>query len=335
MADPEVSADYTRQLNYLYTLQGRQNQRYGNFLNGAIADYNADVTNLQTNFDTVSKRYQDALTRGSTMAQDEYTNLYNAMSGLYTALDESPQKQANLEATQLANQANAITIAQNTLAQNGETDPDFLKNVNTFLGYITDKNATGAAQNDLDLTKIGANGLAGLFAEAAYTGGNTQSKAMAVAKAISIAMSASIANSGGDVTKVNTLKKMVSDLVATGDTGAQYAAMISPSLAKASQSTVSSEILKNIKTYKSAATDLANNIAKGKTGAADKSWWLGKYKGIDSGILTDIYNLETAKITPGSAYAKNPSTFVSTIFQGNTDQAAADSFASNLISSWQ
>lgn len=331
MADPFTAQKYTNQLNYLYTLQGRQNQRYGNFLNGAVADYNADVTNLQSNYDTVTKNYQDALTRGSTMAQDEYTNLYNSMTDLYNSLDQAPTKQANLEALKLANQANALTITQNSLTQSGQTNPKYIADVSTYLGYITDKNQTGTAQNDLDPTKFGANGLAGFFSEIAYQGGDPQ----AAAKAVTIAMAASISNSGGDVTKVNSFKKMVSDLAATGDTGAQYAAMISPTLAKSSSSTLSSYVLSNIKSMKSAATDLANNIAKKKTGAADKSWWLSKYKGLDSSILNDLYTLETNNITPGSAYEKNPSTFVSTLFQGGTDQAAADSMASNLISTWQ
>ena len=154
-------------------------------------------------------------------------------------------------------------------------------------------------------------------------------------KAISNTMASTLAGANGGLSKLSTFKTMVNQLATSGDTGAQYASMISPSLAYAAEPTYSSYISANLKTVKSAATDLANNISKNKTAAADKSWWFNKYKNIDSNVLNDLYNFEVINIMPGSTYAKDPSSFVSTMFQGSTDQAAATSAAGNIISSWQ
>jgi hypothetical protein len=318
MADPAVNARYSNYLNYLYTLKGRQNTRYGNFLNAAIADYNADVEKTQSNYDTVYKNYSDAMTRQSTIAQNEYNTLYSTMSDLYTNLEQAPTKKANLEALQLQNQANALVTAQNSLDQANGTNPKYLADVKTYSDHITDKDG------NLNTAALGAGGLAGFLEEINYQGGDPQ----AAIKAITMAMATSLTTSP-DIKKVDEFRTMLGDLSSV-EGGDQISAMISPSLAKASYALVSEYVLGNLGDIKSATKQLVG----GRGGLMDKATWLNDHKNLDSGILSNLYDLAQNNITPGSAYEKNPSTFLSAIFQGGDDQAVASNLTSSLMSSW-
>lgn len=113
MSDPVQANSYNNTINYLYTLKGRQTQRYGNFLNSAIADYNADLDKTQNNYDTVYKNYSDTMTRTGTMAQNEYNTLYTSMADLYNNLEQAPVKALNLETMQQQAILNNLVIANN------------------------------------------------------------------------------------------------------------------------------------------------------------------------------------------------------------------------------
>lgn len=329
MGNPAVANSYNNYLTYLYTLKGRQSQRYGNFLNSAISDYNADLESTQSNYDNVYSNYKDAITRKATIAQNEYNTLYQTMGDLYNNLEQAPLKRANLEALQLQNTANALIIAQNGIDQNTNTNPKYLEDVKKYGDHISDKDG------NLSTEALGAGGLAGFFAEINYQGGDPQ----AAAKAINTAMAMSLKNAGEDsVKKAIEFKSLVDDL-ASLEGGDQLAAMISPSLSKAAYPIVSSYVLNNLDAIKSATKSLVSGsspwFSKNKSaGLKDPTSWVSDNKNLDDGILQSLYNTAKVNITPGSAYEKNPSTFISALFSGGDNDTISKNVASTLLSSW-
>lgn len=325
MGNPAEAANYTNYLNYLYTLKGRQNTRYGNFLNAAISDYNADVDRTQANYDSVYKNYNDALTRGSTIAQTEYNTLYQTMGDLYNSLDQAPTKRLNLEILQQQKDANALANAKNALDQTNATNPKFWTDVTNLTKQLTDSNATGSAQNDLDFTKLGAGGLAGFFAANSYSGSDPQ----AAARAINNTMAATLADTP-TVENVSKLKKLVTELAAAPG-GDKAAAMLTPTLSQSAYPVVSGYVKSNLGTIKKAVQQL---VTDKKNGLSNKTGWMSNFSNLDSGILEDIYNMASKNIIPGSTYEKNPSSFVDAVFQGSNDSAVASNVTSILMSSW-
>lgn len=329
MSDPASVERYNNYTTYLYTLKGRQNERYGNYLNAAVSDYNADVTKLQTNYDNVYKQYTDALTRQGTLAQNEYNTLYTTMSDLYTNLENAPTKAQNAIILQQQIDANNLTALQNGV--DSTTYPDYYKDTKTFGENITDKDGL------LLTNQLGAGGLLGQFNQAVNLSGQPE-KALAVANAVNLAMAKTLAASTDPMADVEKFKGLVSDL-ASMEGGADYANMITPSLNKASYSLVSDYVLKNLPSIKKAATQLVSGkshwFSKNESsGLVDESAWKKSFSNINSGVLDDLYNTAKINITPGSAYEKDPSTFVSALFSGVDDKSIANNLTSSIMSTW-
>jgi hypothetical protein len=337
--NPVAAQNYTNYLNYLYTLKGRQNQRYGNYLNSAIADYNADVTAASDNYTNVYNQYNSAITRQSTIAQDEYDKLYTSMGDLYNTLDQAPTKLLNLEILQQQHKLNAIQLAQNAGDGSG-SNPQVLKDITAITDQITDKNATGEAQGALDTSKLGAAGLAGIFALTSYAASDPQ----AAAKAINNTMAKSIEISANPIADVHKFKTLIADLATyteKDNTGAdvpigqQLAGMIAPSFSKAAYPVVADYVLNHLGDIKSATNSLfKGGIWGGTPGLQDEAGWKKKYSSLDSDLLTNLYDTTKLNVTPGSAYAKNPSSYTSALFSGGSDKAVSDNVASVLMASW-
>jgi hypothetical protein len=322
MGNPAVAASYNKYMTYLYTLKGRQNQRYGNFLNSAISDYNADLERASSNYENVYKQYSDMMNRQTNIATTEYNALYNSLTDLYTSLEGAPTRQATLEALQIQNSLNTIKAAKDLLALSGNTNIDYFKDLKTYSDNVTDNDG------NLSLEKLGAGGLAGFFAEIAYTKGDPQ----AAAKAINTAMANSILNNPGDLGQIQKFKDMIASLSLV-EGGDQLASMISPSLNKASEGLMSNYILNNISRVKNATKDLVKGGWFGEPGLNNKEKWLDKNDDLDSDVLEDLFTL-TQNATASGAYATNPEKFVSDWFAGTNNDDIAKKVAKDLITSW-
>lgn len=295
MGNPAEANFYNNYLNYLYTLKGRQNQRYGNFLNSAIADYNADLTRVQSNYETTYKNYENAITRQGTIAQNEYNNLMTRMASLYTEVENAPMKAQNLIAITQQNENNALILAQSAAEQAGKTDPNYYKNLPIIQKNLLDKD------DKLDLTKIGSEGLRGLIDEVKYGGVNPE----VVTTVLSTGMAKLMDPSTATVNDFNTVHKLIKDLSLQPGYG-RYARTLSDNLAKSSYNTVSQYVLSNAGTIKKAINELPKK--------PDLASWISNNKGVDKGVLENIYNI---------AQRDNPATFIQTIY-GEGDSVAAD-----------
>lgn len=314
MGNPAVEASYNKYMNYLYTLKGRQNQRYGNFLNSAIADYNADVERTTSNYENVYKKYSDTMTRQIGIATTEYNALYTAMADLYKNIEEAPTKSENLKALQLENIKREAELTKTLISQANATDPEYYKKKDVVFKSITDKDGNFSPE------VVGAGGLAGIFSKSGYAEGNINS----TADAINVAMANAILNKPDDMTQIKDFRDMLASLT-TIDGGSDIASMISPSLALSAKKPVSNYIQNNMSRIKAAV----KNLVKGK----NPDQWFSDFSDIDPEILRDIYDLTTNSLS-AEKYANNPDSFMTDFFAGNSNQDIADRVASYLTSSW-
>jgi hypothetical protein len=319
-------------MNYLYTLKGRQTQRYGNFLNSAIADYNADVEKTQSNYENVYQHYSDAITRQGTIAQNEYNTLYTAMSDLYTNLENAPIKKANLEALQLQNQVNSLELL-NLLKQNGQTtNPDYWKDVQTYTDMITSKEE--GKKGTLDLTTLTDQGLAGYYNQNLLQGGDEAAMTESIRRALSKTLETS-----SDPATIFKVKTLINDLANNSDpAGAIFASSINNSIAPKTSELLSTYILGNLSSVRSATKSLINGSSgflgtgwgADKPGIQDKETWItNNSSSLDKDFLENLYNAINVNVGKGTAYESNPSSIIDRIFTG-TDQQTSDNLA-NII----
>ena len=309
MTNPMVAEDYKRQIDYLYTLQGRQNQRYTNFLNSAIADYNADVTNVQSHYDTVYKEYQNAMTTQGTMAQNDYNNLVTRMSAAYTELDNAPIKFQNLRALTLANDAAALQNAQNAGTNGIPTNPKAQADWQALTKDYTDTNATGENQNDLDMTKLDATGLVGIYKLNSYAASDPQ----AATKMINTTMASSMKNSQS-LTVADDFKKLIAQL-SSSDIGDKFTPSITPTFnMNAAQYVVKPYVDSNLSTIKSAVDTLIHG------GLKDQTAWDNKYKNLDKNVRNGLFNL--IKKTYLGDYINDPNRFMKEFFATKSEDIA-------------
>lgn len=325
MADPVVANSYNKQLNYLYTLKGRQNQRYGNFLNSAIADYNADLTRVQDNYNNVYKQYQNALTSKGTIAQTEYNNLMTRGAALYTELENAPIKKMNAQileeqliASRAANLANGVTQATNT-------NPKYWEDVADYTNQITFKD--GDQKGALDPAKVGTDGLISLYAQNNIKGGDQR----AMTEAIRIALVKAIESGGNDPKVIANAKNMIDTLRNSGYAeSAVWADALANSIIPSAQTNLTKYILPNISNIKKAATSLVKGGLWSKPGIEDKESWMKDNSGLDKNFLENLYNMISINIGQGTAYEKNPVEYVNRIFSGATNEENAKNLADRM-----
>jgi len=328
MGNPAVANSYNNYLSYLYTLKGRQNQRYGNFLDSAITEYNTDVENTQSHYDNVYKRYSEAITRQGTIAQNEYNNLYNTMADLYTNLEEAPNK---LLTTQLMQQQLAAARTANAKSglQTGTLDEDYYKNLATYSKDITD------SEGGLDFTKIPNNGLTGFFEQNYISGGSEA----AMTEAIRRAIAKTLELNQGDQTVIDKVKKLNDDFSKNTGTGASnISSVFNTTYSQGASKNYESIIEPKISDVQTAVHDLVTSgsgflwtgIGARQPGLKDKNGWINDWKGkLGETFLEDLYTTIANNVSPDEVtkYSEDPNSLLSQIFQGATDKDKAKSLA--------
>lgn len=147
MSDPNNAAKANAQLNYLYTLRGRQNQTYIGYLNDAVSQHQASLNNITNLYSTALNSYENDLKNSSAITESQYNMYTTALSDMYTAVDGAPLQQAQLDvmAAQIAGTAaQQVTDATKLSEQTG-----FIAQGNKLEGYVWDKNHLATLGTDL------------------------------------------------------------------------------------------------------------------------------------------------------------------------------------------
>ncbi len=344
MSDPLVANSISNYRTYLVTLQGRQNQRYGNFLNSAIADYNTDVQNAQNNYDNVYKRYTDALTSQTNIETTDYNNLFQAMGSLYNELDQAPTKLANLNILQQQAYAAQLQSMQN--AYQLQYGSPVFKDMTQFDPIILDT-ATDPATGKT--TKIlrpsGEVDLASMYKVAAQS--HLESGLTTMVTSGMLTGIDNPSSSGAGLKVAADYKKMLVGLAADPTYGPLY----TPGLATAFQKGVSGVLPKyvtgDITNIRAAIQELVGSsggfLGFGKAqgaGLKDRNAWVSKYTaaGVQADVLNAIYDGVQSTFTDSSgkqtAYAKNP-VLIFTTPAGNTTgdlSKTSDTDMANIVS---
>ncbi|MBV6340114.1 hypothetical protein [Candidatus Magnetobacterium casense] len=94
MANPYVKDSMNKYMNYLYTIKGRQEQRYVDYINMSINEHNADLQNALNVYNTSYTKYQAELQFESAITQERYQYFNEMIQGMYTNLQAMEQAEA-------------------------------------------------------------------------------------------------------------------------------------------------------------------------------------------------------------------------------------------------
>ena len=127
-ADPVIGAQASSYMNYLYTLKGRQNARYVEFLNGSIDQYNQQLDHqkhlysvAQDNYKARLDRYQMELSHKHDLNLKEFEMYYNVLQNMYAETQNAPMVAMEKEMMEIQLQSARLQLAQAAIG--GATNP--------------------------------------------------------------------------------------------------------------------------------------------------------------------------------------------------------------------
>jgi len=119
LADPQIRNSAEMYSNYLFSLKGRANKRYIQFLNGSIDQYNAKLTASQNVLDTTVARAQRELEMDSVLTEETYNNIFTTLGEMYIQVQNEPNRLREEELMKLQIQAARVAIVQDAASQYG------------------------------------------------------------------------------------------------------------------------------------------------------------------------------------------------------------------------
>lgn len=96
-SDPINAGNAQSYLDYLYTLRGRQNKRYIDYLDRSVDEYNKQLEAVTGRYETALQLYREDLSDQKELSMAEYEMRYNALSQMYQEIADAPRKQAELD----------------------------------------------------------------------------------------------------------------------------------------------------------------------------------------------------------------------------------------------
>ena len=151
ISNPVTNKMYTDYKNYLLTLRGKQNQRYTDYLNTSIEQYNTDLTNVQTRYQNAATAYNDAIKTGTALSKDKYDETKKILTDFYN--ENLPEKLASrqkaIDELGGASLDNVNSIVLNGYKQNWLTEQSGYQDkiINKTTGELIDNfNLPGAMQ---------------------------------------------------------------------------------------------------------------------------------------------------------------------------------------------
>jgi len=130
-SNPVTDAMYKNYKNYLYTLKGRQNQRYADYVDNNIKNFQSDLDNVKTQYTEAQGLYTSAMDN----IEDRYDETKKVLIDMYKTLEDAPGKML----TRLTQEQNlSKLLRENADIASGRTD--FYKDYGVFKDSILDEN---------------------------------------------------------------------------------------------------------------------------------------------------------------------------------------------------
>jgi len=111
MANPVIAQRAKQYNDYLYTLKGRQNKRYIEFLNASVTTYENEMNNRKASIEMVSADLQRQIEFKGSLAVDEYNRYYTILTDMYQQAAGLPE----LEMQRQQSQANLLSTITGTI----------------------------------------------------------------------------------------------------------------------------------------------------------------------------------------------------------------------------
>ena len=334
MADPYTANQYNNNLTYLYTLKGRQNARYGTYLNSAISDYNADVTKMETTYNNFKTNATDLLNQKNTLDQSTYNDLMTRGAALYTELQDAPTKAYNLGILKQQYYQNGGDSLANGINSGVTTNPKYQADLKADIANIAiDKGSTDNTTGTIDWTTIPVDGLIGLYTQNAHAGSDEAATTEAIRRVFAKTLEVN-----SDPKTVAKIKKMISDLSANPQTKI-FGDTLAYQLQSGTSSSWSGYILPKVGEIKNAIKDLVASyggflgFGKKAAGIQDKARWIADHSSLSPDFLEALYNTINNSVQAGTTYAANPQSIINEIFSGKNDQENANNLASIMAAS--
>lgn len=138
MSDPANASKANAQLNYLYTLRGRQNQTYIGYLNDAVTQHATGLDHVSNLYQTALTSYENDLKGQNAITEEQYKMYSAALADMYTAVEQAPlkalQKQA-MEQEMIDAHTKVVTDNAKALAQGG-----YIEQYQKLKGHVVDNN---------------------------------------------------------------------------------------------------------------------------------------------------------------------------------------------------
>lgn len=99
---PESAKAMSSYLNYLYTLKGRQNKNYTDYLNQAITYQNDQVAKVGTEYTNMLNAYNTDFKTQSDLKTADYNQWYTVLTDMYNKLDGALGSQLDIQGKQAA-----------------------------------------------------------------------------------------------------------------------------------------------------------------------------------------------------------------------------------------
>lgn len=140
ISNPVTNAMFKNYRNYLYTLKGRQNQRYAEYVNRSIEQYNTDLTGVQNQYANALGLYNDAKKN----IEDKYDDTKKVLIDMYKTLEDAPDKMLS----RMKNQLEYNKLLQET-ADDAVGRKNWIPEVNAYKDRLVDKD--GNLLSDVNL----------------------------------------------------------------------------------------------------------------------------------------------------------------------------------------
>ena len=220
LANPEVAANYQKYLGYLNTLKGRQNQRYIDYVNTAIDEYNNDANRLNTLYQTNVQAFTDAFTTQGALTTETYNTLKTSLEEMYNSL---PGEMIALQKEHLqaeTDRTNAQTVLDVVSTSQKNNRINFIKDLPQYFNIVSTDGKGEVLSGDIGQMVNLANQQEGLSGEGVIF-------ALSKKMADNIALSSSgnpddKSRVGSDPVKLfNDYYSMISNYASSGEYGAR------------------------------------------------------------------------------------------------------------------
>ena len=137
LSDPTLSKSMNDYMNYLYVLKGRQNKRYGDWLNQSIDAHNAEATRINDQYTSLVGRYNDEVAGQTAIAQEDFRVWQGMLTGLYNSIDGMERKELETETLRAQLDATYLKMTLDSIGgKDGFLDQSYLEGKDKYFQII-------------------------------------------------------------------------------------------------------------------------------------------------------------------------------------------------------